>query len=699
MTGRVLWYSVFLLFGAFVGFLDATYQIGVGISDCTGPSAGITFMGYAKLSQVGCGIHLRQFARAFIFDDGNSRAAYVTVDTCMIPHGVKKEVISRLKKKFGDTYGFNNVILSGTHTHSTPGGFMMDLMYDFPDKGFVSESFMALSDGITQAFLNAHNNMVEGRIFLSVGEVLNANINRSPYSYLNNPEEERARYKYNTDKDLVQLKFVRASDNVPIGAINWFAVHPTSMNNTNCLVTSDNVGYASLQLEQYINGGTIMGKGPFVGAFASTNLGDVSPNIKGPKCIDTGDDCDFKTSTCNGSAKYCIASGPGDNMVESTKIIAERLVTKAKELFDNNKGEEVVGPIKYIHRFVDMPKQEITIKLANGTEKVVTGCSPAMGQGFAAGTTDGPGDFDFRQASRSDNPIWNYIRDLIFPPTEEDKACHSPKDILIASGRIKVPYQWQPEIVSTQLVMIGNVILAAVPGEFTTMSGRRLRESIKNAIIENGGPKNTRVVITGLSNVYTSYIATFEEYQVQRYEGASTIFGPHSLEIYQNVYTGLAEALLKDEDLPIGPIPPDFTSKLISFNLPVVFDAAPEGKHFGDCVQEPPSEVARGQTVTAKFIAGHPRNNMMHGKTFMAVEKLMPNNSWKVVYNDANWETRFKWKKTCVLKGTSEATIEWDIPEDQEPGTYRLRHFGNHKIILVGLVLPYSGTSDSFTVV
>jgi hypothetical protein len=67
-----------------------------------------------------------------------------------------------------------------------------------------------------------------------------------------------------------------------------------------------------------------------VGAFASSNLGDVSPNTKGPICIDTGEECDFVTSTCNGEAKTCIAFGPGDNMVESTSIIAGKLLDKAK---------------------------------------------------------------------------------------------------------------------------------------------------------------------------------------------------------------------------------------------------------------------------------------------------------------------------------------------------------------------------------
>ena len=35
-------------------------------------------------------------------------------------------------------------------------------------------------------------------------------------------------------------------------------------------------------------------------AFAQSNEGDVSPNTEGARCLDTGDECDMVTSTCNG---------------------------------------------------------------------------------------------------------------------------------------------------------------------------------------------------------------------------------------------------------------------------------------------------------------------------------------------------------------------------------------------------------------
>lgn len=77
-----------------------------------------------------------------------------------------------------------------------------------------------------------------------------------------------------------------------------------------------------------------------------------------------------------------------------------------------------------------------------------------------------------------------------------------------------LPYQWQPNVVSTHLAMIGNFAIAGVPGEFTTMSGRRLRNVIKETIEESGIKEDPIVVVAGLCNTYSDYIATPEEYQV-----------------------------------------------------------------------------------------------------------------------------------------------------------------------------------------
>ncbi|KAG8235133.1 hypothetical protein J437_LFUL012329, partial [Ladona fulva] len=291
------------------------------------------------------------------------------------------------------------------------------------------------------SIIRAHENIVPGRIYFAEGELLHASINRSPTAYEANPEEERLRYPHSTDKQMTQLRMMSAKGNEPLGVINWFAVHPTSMNNTNYLISSDNVGYASILFEESMNPGAIIGKGGFVAAFASSNLGDVSPNINGPRCIDTGEPCDMLSSTCNGETGKCISSGPGKDMYESTKIIAERMYGKAKELYSDPSAKEIIGPVKAIHQYVDMPSQKITYY--NRRSRSLTeakGCLPAMGYSFGAGTTDGPGAYVFRQSTTTDNPLWNMFRNAIHEPSEQQKECQGQKPILLPTGEVCSTY-------------------------------------------------------------------------------------------------------------------------------------------------------------------------------------------------------------------------------------------------------------------
>ncbi|XP_050347290.1 neutral ceramidase isoform X2 [Nymphalis io] len=673
-------------------------RVGVGIADVTGPPAEIGFMGYANLEQSGHGIHLRQFSRAFVLEDesNSTRIVFVSVDAAMMGNAVRKEVLKRLQKRYGDLYNEGNVILSGTHTHSTPGGFLLDFLFDLPILGFVKETFVAYITGITKSIIIAHNNLTPARMEYGEAELLDANINRSPTSYLRNPAEERAKYKYDVDKTLAQVRFVTPSKKV-IGVINWFAVHPTSMNNTNRLISSDNVGYASILMEKALNGNdTLPGKGRIVCAFASTNLGDVSPNTRGPRCEFSGKVCDQESLLCDLPKERCFASGPGRDMFESTKIIATKMFDTAMKVL-NQKGEDLTGPLGIIHQFVEMPTQEVPpydpVAQTFNTSARVRGCAPAMGYSFAAGTTDGPGAFDFAQGTTSSNPLWNAVRDFIAAPTAADVRCHRPKPILLATGRAKFPYEWQPQIVSCSVFRVGGLFVAAVPGEFTTMSGRRLRQVVAKA---SGA---TRVVLAGLSNVYSDYITTPEEYQAQRYEAASTIFGPHTLDIYLHKYRHLAAALAQGTTLEPGPSPPDFSDQLITLVPPVLWDSAPWGHEFGDCVKQPQKYYSYNDVVTATFVSGHPRNSARRGRGFAAVERQAApaDDAWRVVAGDADWDTRFTWRRNSKILGTSYVDIEWEIPAGTPPGTYRLHHYGNYKYILGG-IYPYHGFSDPFEV-
>jgi neutral ceramidase len=107
--------------------------------------------------------------------------------------------------------------------------------------------------------------------------------------------------------------------------------------------------------------------------------------------------CGFNHSPCS----FC--SYPDE--FESTRIIGERQFKKAVELF-NKATEQLKGKVGYRHAYLNFSNLEV----AQGNDVVKT-CPAAMGFAFAAGTTDGPGAFDFKQGDDKAS-----IKNILFYP-------------------------------------------------------------------------------------------------------------------------------------------------------------------------------------------------------------------------------------------------------------------------------------------
>ncbi|XP_020247952.1 neutral ceramidase-like [Asparagus officinalis] len=554
------------------GESTAQYLIGLGSYDMTGPAADINMMGYANFEQTTAGIHFRLRARAFIVADGErgKRVAFVNLDACMASQLVTIKVLERLKSRYGDLYNEENLAISGTHTHAGPGGYLQYVLYSVTSLGFVQQSFDAIVDAIEQSVVQAHDNLKPGSIFINKGDVPDAGINRSPSAYLLNPPDERSRYPTNVDTTMTLLKFVDARTSTPIGSFNWFATHGTSMSRTNSLISGDNKGLASRLFEDHFSlnrtmtpsssptlakgfgatGGEICGDGTsrgfkvrrqkFVGAFCQSNVGDVSPNVLGAFCADTGRPCDFNRSSCGGNDQLCVGRGPGyPDEVKSTRIIGERQFRVAVDLFESA-NEELTGKVDFRHTYVNFTSLHVDL----GDGRTGRTCPAALGAGFAAGTTDGPGAFGFQQGDTEINPFWEMVRNMLKEPSKEQIECQKPKPVLLSAGEMFEPYAWAPAILPIQMLRVGKLIVLSVPGEFTTMAGRRLREAVKDALVSNGDGEfddSTEVVIAGLSNAYSQYITTFEEYQQQRYEGGDASFIPSIGSIFWVIKTFFIE--------------------------------------------------------------------------------------------------------------------------------------------------------------
>ncbi|CAK9187911.1 unnamed protein product [Ilex paraguariensis] len=424
-----------LIFGA-----NGDYLIGVGSYDMTGPAGGVNMMGYGNFDQNTAGIHFRLRARTFIVAQSSDgpRFAFVNLDAGMASQLLTIEVLQRLQKRYGDLYNEENVAISGTHTHAGPGGYLQYVIYSVTSLGFVPQSFDAIITAIELSIAQAHDNLKPGSIFINTGDLENAGINRSPSAYLFNPPEERARYPRDIDTLMTLLKFVDAENGKSIGAFTWFATHGTSMSRDNKFISGDNKGAAARFFEDWftstsknastpinnyskkLNNRGLLEKAAkikatggqpcsnttsqgfkvrkndgslFVGAFCQSNVGDVSPNVLGAFCTDSGLPCDFNHSSCHGNDTLCVGRGPGyPDEILSTKIMGERQFRKAVDLFTSAK-EELTGKIDYRHVYLNFTNLEVQLE---GNEVVKT-CPAALGPGFAAGTTDGPGVFGFEQ--------------------------------------------------------------------------------------------------------------------------------------------------------------------------------------------------------------------------------------------------------------------------------------------------------------
>ena len=326
-------------------------------------------------------------------------------------------------------------------------------------------------------------------------------------------------------------------------------------------------------------------------------------------------------------------------------------------------------------------------------------CPAALGYSFAAGTSDWPGMFDFSQGDSGDpdaNPLWAAVKNLLKKPSKEQEECHGEKPILLDVGEMTEPYAWAPNVVDIQAFRVGQFLIVTSPSEVGTMAGRRWREAVASEA-ESFLDEDPIVVLTSPANTYAHYVTTPEEYDVQRYEGASTLYGRHSLDAYINLTVSNLNYLSPDAtDLPdAGPLAPDNRETSLSFITGVVVDGAPSGKSFGNVIEQPEESYSLGDVAKATFQGANPRNNLRLEETFVAVEKQDGDGEWTQVRDDADWYLVYTWRRTNFVLGHSEVDVTWETGGNAEAGTYRFKYYGDSKN-LIGKISAFEGTSDSF---
>lgn len=623
---------------------QSVYRVGAGIYDITGPAAEEGMMGYGMLAQQTAGISQRLWARAFVIESpcSGKRLVFVNTDLGMVFQAVKEHVIQILQSKYGNDYTDANVLITATHTHSGPGGFSGDTFYNITTYGFDKKHFDVIVDGIVRAIERARANVAPATIKMATGELPGLGHNRSPQAYLLNPAAERAQYQGDIDTQMTLIRFDRVSGE-PIGLINWFPLHGVSFNNKNHLISGDNKGYAEYLLERDF--GSHQGDKDFVAAFAQANAGDVSPNVYGHE------------------------GGEGQAGLDAVEKAGRAQYDTAKKLYASA-TTQITGDIDSRHQFVAMDKQP---KL----------CTAAIGVSMLAGTQDGEGIGS--QGLSCDNVShtipWVFCEMSTTP-------CQGAKPIAVETGSKQPP--WTPAVLPLQLFKIGQLHVIAAPMELTTMTGRRIKAAVQAVL-----PANTPVVISALSNAYAGYVASRDEYELQRYEAASTHFGPDEQPVLSHLFAQLAVAMVHHQPVAAGPTPPDWIASKTNQQAGVLFDDKPPAVSFGAVHEDVKPMYHAGEIVKAVFWSGHPKNNYRTQNTFLAVQQEMKG-QWKTIRTDNDFDTEFHW--TRYGASYSLATVIWHIPADVEKGNYRLVQYGDWKSGWTRRITPYVGTSSVFVI-
>ncbi len=546
------------------------YKIGAAKADITAFKLGVGMLGYGMYFNIVKGVETDLYARAYVLEDDQTgrKLAFVNAEMAFITIAIKRGVMKRLERKHAEL-GFteDNVFLSAQHTHSAPGGYSHYGLYNMSTPGFVPEVYQYIVDGIVDAIVRADANKKKGSIRIGQSEFAidkEVAFNRSIKAYNRNPEvktkvaEEESQIA--VDRNMIMLYF-EADNGDPIGSINWFGVHTTSISNDNHRICSDNKGYAARYLEE-----AMMKKGhpEFQAAFAQGPAGDVTPNwiVDRKKKWTRGKfEDDFESAKFNGRIQYHVAQ-------ESTEHAASQ--------------KKIPSFIDYGLAFVDFRNVIIDPEFAWDDKDARTG--PAChGVAFFSGTKEGPGMEPVvaalattlsRGVKTAELARAKLSRPEVAKAILDKYRIQGNKDILVEAGECKIlgtkdiknlvipnwadpavhafkkfhangslgNKPWTPQILPLHIAVIGNIALVGVPGEITTIAGQRLQKTVGDVL---GARGVDHAIITSYSNAYCGYITTYQEYQAQCYEGGHTVFGEHTLGAFQTKFKQLAMEMTK----------------------------------------------------------------------------------------------------------------------------------------------------------
>ncbi|MCA9534636.1 MAG: neutral/alkaline non-lysosomal ceramidase N-terminal domain-containing protein [Myxococcales bacterium] len=473
-----------------------TLRAAAAVADVT-PAPGLGLFGHGPESRRARGHRGRLRCRVLLLEDAaGSRVALAACDLAAISAALHREVAARVHAATG--LGLERVVLSATHTHAGPahyfananyaGGFSSKVTgYDPAVTDFLAERIANAIVDASARLVPARLSTVEERVVGPSASVCALSQNRSLEAHCLNAAPMGSDASTcgaalpDPYAEVEGMLSLMLVEALDGAAPRPLAVYASYPVHATSVPNTNDLYHADLFGEAARVIEAQVGEPGFVAVLANGAEGDVRP--------------DYAVQSFDESLRLGRALGARvtDALTRVAPVVDPRIAVAFEDLV-----------------------------LSGAAGDGVRLCAdPELGRASAGGSEEGRTGFyrlpRWREGSRS----------------EGRGGCHGPRAPLPFRN---ISSSGFPSRAPLAVVTVGPLTIVAIPAEATTTVGIRLRERVAAA---RPGP----VMLIGLANDYLQYVTTAEEYALQHYEGASTLYGPSTARVLTAHFAALAQSI------------------------------------------------------------------------------------------------------------------------------------------------------------
>jgi neutral ceramidase len=649
----------------------AAYLLGGGPS-CIGNRVGPDTELYAKTWPPSEGTYGRLLANAYVLDDGKGqRVAIVQADLGGIPGEVHTYVADHLAS-VGITR--DHLLISATHTHGSVGAMWQNGGYAaLGGDEYDPRVFYAVANGLIKAITTAVGRLQPAKIGVEVGQITNANHNRSGGAWNLNPEAKNGSGDTQNAYRFVAMR-VDTLAGVPLGLITNFSNHGVIVETFNYYLNGDQASETTRSVSAAIRDAAIADGVTFppgwqvVDALTNGAQGDITPEAD-------NDGWNYDAYGYDGDLDRSPPFGQFAKMENG----GDRQTPEALRLW-RSLGSKLTSDVTIDARmdFVCWCGQGVENDPFDPYDDPQYDPTTSCGQ--PSTTADDPA---YRSTSRE--AILGTGDGACFPTTVYP-AHHREQQLIVGTAPVS------PHVARVQVIRINDVGLAAMPGEPTIQMGRRVERSVKAAAnaVRPGLFKD--VFLVGLANDYMSYMATTQEYEDYDYEGSFSLFGQQTGNALKQRLAHLGQLLAAG--VPVEPctlerncVEPPPTTELAVAPTATVPDL------LVGTVESQPASVQRFTGTSFSWIGGGPSAEWLQNDPMVELQRKV-GTSWQVVTSDIDSSLPLHYDK-CGAENHWTAYLDPTV--DAAPGTYRF-HVTGHSALAPSVVQPYVLDSAPFEV-